>query len=142
MMKTSNKGINLIKKYEGFRSKAYLCPARIWTIGYGHTSGVKSGDVITEAQGEEYLRADLKEAENVINYHNLELNQNQFDALVSFVFNLGPGNFNRSTLLKLIKGSRYDVRIKAEFRKWVYGGGEVLNGLVKRRKEEAELYFS
>ena len=141
-MKTSNKGINLIKKYEGFRSKAYLCPARIWTIGYGHTSGVKSGDVITEAQGEEYLRADLKEAENVINYHNLELNQNQFDALVSFVFNLGPGNFNRSTLLKLIKGSRYDVRIKAEFRKWVYGGGEVLNGLVKRRKEEAELYFS
>ena len=141
-MKTSSKGINLIKKYEGFRSKAYLCPARIWTIGYGHTSGVKSGDVITEAQGEEYLRADLKEAENVINSHNLELNQNQFDALVSFVFNLGPGNFNRSTLLKLIKGSRYDVRIKAEFRKWVYGGGKVLNGLVKRRKEEAELYFS
>lgn len=141
-MEISNKGINLIKKYEGFRSKAYLCPARIWTIGYGHTSGVKSGDVITEAQGEEYLRADLKEAENVINSHNLELKQNQFDALVSFVFNLGPGNFNRSTLLKLIKGNKSDVRIKAEFRKWVYGGGEVLNGLVKRRKEEAELYFS
>ena len=102
-MKTSNKGIDLIKKYEGFRAKAYKCPADKWTIGYGHTLNVKSTDVIDKAQAEVFLRQDVEFAEKEVNRHNLNINQNQFDALVSFVFNLGVGNFARSTLLRKIK---------------------------------------
>lgn len=140
-MKTSDKGIELIKRHEGFRSRAYLCPAGVWTIGYGHTGGVKSGDVVTEAQAAELLRADLAHAESVVNAQGLNLNQNQFDALVSFVFNVGSGNFRKSTLLKVVRSNPADLRIKAEFDKWIYGGGKVLPGLVRRRKDEGDLYF-
>lgn len=141
-MKTSDKGIALIKAHEGFVPHAYRCPAGIWTIGYGHTSGVKPGDVITETQGEAFLRSDIALAERVVNAAGLKLTQNQFDALVSFVFNVGTGNFNRSTLLKYAKANTNDPRIRQEFSKWIYGGGKVLPGLIKRRKEEADLYFS
>ena len=141
-MKTSNKGIELIKKHEGFRAKAYKCPADKWTIGYGHTINVKSTDVITKEQGEYFLRQDVGYAEKEVNKYNLDINQNQFDALVSFVFNLGAGNFARSTLLRRIKAHPNDITIRREFVRWVYAGGKVLQGLVKRRKEEADLYFT
>ncbi|SFL10032.1 lysozyme [Porphyromonadaceae bacterium KH3CP3RA] len=141
-MKTSNRGIELIKAHEGFSSRAYLCPAGKWTIGYGHTGGVKSGDVITEAQGEALLRSDIATAERAVNKTGLKLTQNQFDALVSFVFNVGTGNFNRSTLLKSAKVSTNDPRIRQEFSRWIYADGKIEPGLVKRRKTEADLYFS
>lgn len=141
-MKTSDKGIDLIKKYEGFRAKAYKCPSDKWTIGYGHTLNVKSTDVIDKAQAEYFLRQDVEFAEKEVNRHNLNINQNQFDALVSFVFNLGVGNFARSTLLRKIKSNPDDPTIRKEFERWVYVGGKILTGLIKRRKEEANLYFT
>jgi len=141
-MKTSDKGIDLIKKYEGFRAKAYKCPSDKWTIGYGHTLNVKSTDVIDKAQAEYFLRQDVEFAEKEVNKHNLNINQNQFDALVSFVFNLGVGNFARSTLLRKIKSNPDDPTIRKEFERWVYAGGKILTGLIKRRKEEANLYFT
>lgn len=141
-MKTSNKGIELIKRHEGFRANAYRCPADVWTIGYGHTRGVNNGDVITKEQGERFLRQDLQEAEQAVNSQGLVLNQNQFDALVSFVFNVGHGNFSRSTLLRKLKVNTNDPTISYEFSRWKHGGGKVLPGLVKRRKEESEFYFN
>lgn len=141
-MTTSDLGIELIKKHEGFRSKAYRCSANVLTIGFGHTLNVKSTDVIDKAQAEVFLRQDVEFAEKEVNKHNLNINQNQFDALVSFVFNLGVGNFARSTLLKKIKSNPNDPAIKKEFERWIYAGGKVLNGLVRRRKEEADLYFT
>ena len=140
-MKASDKGIELIKKHEGFRAKAYKCPADKWTIGYGHTLNVKSTDVIDKAQAEVFLRQDVEFAEKEVNKHNLNINQNQFDALVSFVFNLGVGNFARSTLLRKIKSNANDPTIRREFERWIYAGGKILNGLVRRREEEANLYF-
>lgn len=140
-MKTSSKGIEFIKKHEGFRARAYQCPAGVWTIGYGHTRGVKSGDVIDKAQGERFLIQDVQTAEQEVNSHGLIINQNQFDALVSFVFNVGSGNFSRSTLLRKLKVNTNDSTISYEFSRWKHGGGKVLPGLVKRRKEESELYF-
>lgn len=140
-MKTSDKGIGLIKRFEGLRLKAYLCPAGKPTIGYGHTKGVKLGDVITEEEAEQLLLEDLIVVENEINKHNLDINQNQFDALVSFVYNVGVGNFRTSTLLKKIKANPNDKTIANEFKRWVYSNGKRLPGLVKRREEEAKLYF-
>lgn len=140
-MKTSNKGIELIKRHEGFRSKAYKCPADVWTIGYGHTRGVNNGDVITKEQGERFLRQDLQHAEGVVNSQHLNLTQCQFDALVSLVFNIGSGNFMRSTLLRKAKADANDSSIAYEFSRWKYGGGKVLPGLVRRRKDESDLYF-
>lgn len=140
-MKTSDNGIEFIKKHEGLRLKAYLCPSGKPTIGYGHTKGVKLGDVITEEEAEQLLREDLIVVENEINRHNLNLNQNQFDALVSFVYNVGIGNFRSSTLLKKIKANPNDESIANEFKRWVYSNGKRLPGLVKRREEEAKLYF-
>ena len=141
-MKTSDKGIDLIKKYEGLRLNAYLDAVGVWTIGFGHTLNVKSTDVITLDEAEYFLRQDVEFAEKEVNRHNLNINQNQFDALVSFVFNLGVGNFARSTLLRKIKSNPNDPTIRKEFERWIYAGGKVLNGLVRRRKEEADLYFA
>ena len=145
-MKTSTRGIALIKEFEGFRPKAYLCPAGIPTIGYGHTKGVKPGDTISERQGEQFLREDLAASEKVINALSLPLSQNQFDALVSFVFNVGSGNFTRSTLLKKVRVNTNDPSIAGEFAKWnkarVNGVLTVLPGLVRRRKAESDVYFS
>lgn len=147
-MKTSNKGIAMIKGHEGFRTRAYRCPAGVWTIGYGHTRSVNSGDVITESQAEKLLRGDLETAERAILAHKLPLSQNQFDALVSFVFNVGTGNFSRSSLLKKAKVNVNDASIATEFRKWnkarnpKTGKLEVLPGLVRRREDELKLYFT
>lgn len=141
-MTTSDLGIELIKKHEGFRSKAYRCSANVLTIGFGHTLNVKSTDVINKEQAEYFLRQDVKSAESDVNREKLNLTQNQFDALVSFVFNLGVGNLKKSTLLRKVKANPNDPTIRAEFERWIYAGGKVLNGLVKRRKEEADLYFT
>lgn len=132
----------MIAGHEGLRLEAYLCPAGVWTIGYGHTKGAKPGMTITRQRAEALLKEDLLTAENTVNRLYLKLNQNQFDALVSFVFNVGSGNFLRSTLLKKIQANANDPAIAAEFNKWNRGGGRVLPGLVKRRQQEAELYFS
>lgn len=141
-MKTSDNGIRFIKGHEGFVPRAYRCPAGVWTIGYGHTDGVRPTDSITEAQGEALLRKDVATAEKAVNKQGLKLTQNQFDVLVSFVFNVGTGNFMRSTLLKYAKADANDLRIKQEFARWIFGGGKRLPGLAKRRAEESKLYFS
>jgi len=145
-VRTGNSGIQLIKKHEGFVPRAYLCPAGVWTIGYGHTSGVMNGQVITPEIGEMYLRSDLADAENAVNRERLNLTQNQFDALVSFVFNCGAGNFRASTLLKRVRVNPNDPAIRGEFAKWnkarINGVLAPLAGLTKRRRDEANLYFT
>ena len=140
-MKTSRTGIELIKAHEGLRLNAYLCPAGIATIGYGHTYNVKIGDRITSEQAEKFLIDDLIVAETEVNRYGLHLNQNQYDALVSFVYNVGARNFRSSTLLKRLKDNPNDPDIAKQFGRWVYGGGKVLQGLIRRRKDEAKLYF-
>ena len=141
-MKTSPKGIALIKEFEGLRLKAYLCPGGVWTIGYGLTAGVKPGMVISEAQAEEYLKADLIAFERYLNGLGLVINQNQFDALVSFIYNVGTGNFYSSTLLRKVRANPQDNSIMDEFLRWVYSKGRVLPGLQRRRLAEMKLYFS
>ena len=141
-MNVSETGIQLIKKFEGCVLKAYKCPAGIWTIGYGHTSGVKEGQAITREQAEELLIQDLRPFEiGVNNLVNVPLNQNQFDALVSFCYNLGTGNLKNSTLLKLLNKGDYNGAAE-QFDRWVYAGGKKLNGLVKRRAEEKKLFLT
>ena len=141
-MKTSPKGISLIKEFEGLRLKAYKCPGGVWTIGYGHTAGVKPGMLISKAQAEEYLKADLIAFERYLNGLGLALNQNQFDALISFIYNVGTGNFSNSTLLRKVRANPQDNSIMDEFLRWVYSKGRVLPGLQRRRLAEMKLYFS
>lgn len=140
-MKTGSKGIALIKSYEGLKLEAYKCPAGVWTIGYGHTKGVIEGQVITKDQADIFLKEDLSDAEKAVNKQNVLFTQNQFDALVSFTYNLGSGNLEMSTLLKKAKVGPNDVTIKSEFAKWNKAKGEILNGLIRRREAEANLYF-
>lgn len=140
-MTTSKTGLALIAAHEGLKLKAYLCPAGVPTIGYGHTKGVRMGDTITPDQADEFLREDLADAEKAVNAQGLKINQNQYDALVSFTFNVGVGNFGKSTLLKKVKANADDPAIRNEFARWNKGGGKVLPGLTRRRKEEADLYF-
>lgn len=140
-MKISKQGIELIKKYEGLRLKAYKCPSNIWTIGYGHTKNVVKGMYITGKQAESFLKDDLKVFEEAVNsYVKVELNQNQFDALVSFSFNCGTGSLKKSTLLKKLNNKNYEEAAN-EFLRWNKSNGIVLEGLVKRRKEERELFL-
>lgn len=139
-MRTTTGTKNRIKKFEGLRLKAYVCAAGVCTIGYGHTSGVKPGDIITQAQADAFFEADIATVEKQINALSLNLGQYQFDAVVSFCFNLGIGNFKGSTLYKKIKADAYDSTIPAEFKKWIYGGGKILPGLVSRREWEAKRY--
>lgn len=141
-MRTSQRGINLIKQHEGLRLEAYRCPAGIYTIGYGHTAGVRRGDVIDERRAEQLLAEDLKKFEAVVNRECPGVNQNQFDALVSFTFNLGETNLRKSALLKCVKANPDNVNIRTEFLRWNKSKGEVLPGLIRRRKAEADLYFS
>ena len=141
-MKTSQKGIDFIKRHEALRLHAYKDAVGVWTIGYGHTLTAREGMVITEKEAEKLLKQDLKTAEDEINKHLLPLKQHQFDSLVSFVFNVGIGAFRRSTLLKRLKMDVKHPDIVNQFNRWVYGGGKILKGLVKRRKEEANLYLN
>lgn len=141
-MRTSQAGINLIKQFESLRLEAYRCPADIWTIGYGHTAGVRRGDRIDEQKAEQLLAEDLRQFEAVVSRECPGVNQNQFDALVSFTFNLGTRNFIKSTLLKCVKANPQSVNIRDEFSRWNKAKGMVLSGLIRRRKAEADLYFS
>ena len=141
-MKASERAYSLIRQFEGLRLTAYRCPAGIWTIGYGHTSGVVMGMVITKEQAEGLLRQDIATAEKIVSAECPNLRQCQFDALVSFVFNAGGGNFRKSTLLKKVKANPDDNSIMDEFLRWVYAKGVVLPGLQKRRLAEMRLYFS
>ena len=139
----SQRGIDLIKEFEGFRSKAYKCPAGVWTIGYGHTAGVKPGMTVTREQGEAMLRKDLKIYERHVSeaLGDVQTSQGQWDALVSFCYNAGPGNLRKSSMLRLHKQGKYQAAAQA-FMAWTKGGGRVLPGLVRRRKAEKALYLS
>lgn len=144
----SNKGIALVKQYEGLKLKAYKCSAGVWTIGYGTTiyedgSKVKEGDVITKERAEILLAKDLERRWFAIRnqFAKVRINQNQIDAILSFTYNLGIGALNGSTLLKKIKLNPDDPTIRDEFNKWVNAKGKRSNGLVKRRAAEADLYF-
>lgn len=140
-MRTSQKGIDLIKKFEGCRLEAYKCPAGIWTIGYGHTKGVKDGMIITQEQAEEFLREDLRIFEQTVeSCVKVPLSQNQFDALVSFCYNCGSGALRTSTLLRLLNDGKYSDAGK-QFLRWNKAGGRVLAGLTRRREEEKKLFL-
>ena len=144
-MKTSPKGIELIKHYEGLKLTAYLCPASVDTIGYGTTRypdgrQVKPGDTITKEQAEEYLVNDLKYIEVKVSRHFKTINQDQFDAVVSWVYNLGFGNLLASTLRRKIMADPNDPSIHGEWVKWVYAGKIKLDGLRRRRESEYVLY--
>lgn len=141
-MKASVDAYELIKQFEGLRLEAYLCPAGIWTIGYGHTSGVSPNSFITIQEADEYLHRDVAAIEMQLNKLNLSLRQCQLDAIVSFVFNVGIGNFKASTLLAKIRINPDDNSIIDEFLRWVYANGKVMRGLQKRRLTEMKLYFS
>ena len=139
-MKISNTGIDLIKHFEGCETEAYLCPAGVPTIGYGHIKGVQMGDVITETQAHEMLVEELDEYESYINdLVTVSLNQNQFDAMVSWVYNLGGGNLRASTLLKVLNSGDY-AGVPAQMMRWNKAGGKVLEGLTRRRQAEADLF--
>lgn len=147
--KTGQLGLNLIRKFEGFYAKPYLCPAGIPTIGYGATYYPNGKRVtlqdaaITEQQAEEMLVSMLKTYEqSVDSFTRDDINQNQFDALVCFAYNLGVQNLKISTLLKKVNTNPNDMGITAEFLKWTKAGGKVLTGLIRRRQAEADLYFT
>jgi len=147
--KVSEKGISLIKAHEGLRLKPYLCPANVATIGYGNTfyeDGKKvnlKDSMITESRAVELLKFTLNKFEQYVDSYCVDtITQNQFDALVSFCFNLGPANLKNSTLLKKVNKDPNDPTIRQEFMKWTKAGGRTLKGLVKRRESEADLYFS
>lgn len=141
-MRISDAGLALIKQAEGGELTAYQDAAGVWTIGYGHTRGVKAGDRITQAQAEALLREDIRVAETVVSTNvKTALTQHQADALCSFVFNLGAGHFVRSALLKKLNAG--DINGAAdEFSRWIYADGKRLNGLVRRRAAERALFLS
>lgn len=139
-MTTSRLGLRLIKDFEGLRLAAYNCPAGVPTIGWGHTKGVKMGQVITEAQACDYLAEDVAPIERLLNTIGINFRQEQFDALVSWIFNLGTGNFQHSTLLKKIMSDASDEEVCAEIVKWVNSNGKPLSGLKKRRVAEANMF--
>ena len=142
-MKTSQNGIELIKKFEGCRLETYICPAGVFTIGYGHTGAdVKSSMKITQEEAETLLKNDLKAFERgVQRIIKKELTQNQFDALVSFAYNLGLENLKKSTLAKLINQGKIK-EASSQFERWVYANGVKLNGLIRRRKAEKDLFIA
>ena len=141
MKRISDIGLKKLKEFEGLRKEAYYDAAGVPTIGYGHTKGVRMGDVISEYWAEMFLKADLYDVEKQVDSLGLDLNQPQFDALVSFAFNLGFYKLKTSTLLKTIKEGGSMRAIKKEFKRWVYAGGQKLRGLEKRREWEARRFF-
>ena len=139
-MNVSQNCVELIKHFEGFEDTAYLCPANVWTIGYGRTRNVKEGDRITEPQAERDLLEELEEFKHqVLHSVKVELTQNELDALTSWTYNLGVGNLNSSTLLKKLNAGSKD-EVPAEMLRWNKASGKVLAGLTKRREAEAELW--
>lgn len=144
-MKISQQGLNLIKSHEGLRLEAYPDPGtggEPWTIGYGHTKGVKQGDVIDDETATQFLRDDVSWVEDCVNEAvDVDLTQNQFDALCSFVFNVGCGAFQGSTLLRLLNAGNYEAA-RQQFARWDKAAGKVMAGLTRRRREEAEVFHA
>jgi lysozyme len=146
-MRLTKKGIDLLHHFEGCKLKAYLCPAKVWTIGWGNTryedgTPVKEGDEITQERADKlFLNIVDTFAEGVRKRLLQPIGENRFNALVSFAYNVGLTNFGRSTLLKKINANPDDETIRDEFMKWNRGGGVVLSVLTRRRKAEADLYF-
>jgi len=139
-MKISNKGLAIIKHFEGFREHAYLDTGKVPTIGYGTTKGVRLGQVVTQAQAEIFLVRDVAEAEAAVSrLVKVKLNQDQFDALVCFTYNLGQGNFSGSTLLSLLNQGHYD-QVSTQLLRWNKDNGRVIEGLTRRRKAEGVLF--
>ena len=136
----NQEGLNLIKSFEGLRLKSYQCPSRIWTIGYGHTRTTKPNTIITEDVADILLADDLNTFERgVERLVTVPLTDNQFSALVSFSFNVGLGNLESSTLLRLLNRGWYD-QVPAQLMRWTRANGEVLGGLARRRAAEAQLW--
>ena len=139
-MQISEEGKNLIKKFEGCELEAYKCAAGVWTIGYGHIKTAVEGMKIDQATANELFDEEMGEYETYVNTAvTVPLSQNQFDALVSWVFNLGNGNLNASTMLKVINSGDH-AGVPAQIKRWNKAGGKVLDGLVRRREAEALLY--
>ena len=142
IMKTSDVGVEMIKEFEGKKQVAYQDPAGVWTIGYGHTKGVEKGQLCIEKTCDRFLREDLEEVEEYIDrLVEVPLTQKQYDALVAWTFNLGPTNLKESTMLRKLNYGDYES-VPEEMRRWNKAGGEVLNGLVRRRDAEANLFSS
>ena len=137
----TQRGLDLIKHFESFRSEPYICAGGYLSVGYGHV--IKPNEVfleVTEAEAEALLLADVAIAErSVLRLIRIPLEDNRFDALVSFTFNVGGGGFQRSTLRQKVNREEHE-EVPDEFRKWVYAGGRKLKGLIKRRELEASLY--
>lgn len=138
---------NFVKTWEGLKLKAYKDIAGIWTIGYGMTfypngTSVKAGDTITAKQADEMFAQTLQKfAQGVEDSIKTKVTNNQFAALVSFAYNVGLGAFRKSTLLKLVNENPNNPEIRQQFMRWVYSGGNRVQGLVNRREKEANLYF-
>ena len=141
-MKISLEGLSLIKRFEGCRLKAYKCSAGVLTIGYGHTGGVTETDTITQDDANKLLQEDVAKFEEYVDDNVIvELNQGQFDALVAWTFNLGPGNLRESTMLKKLNEADY-TSVPNEMKRWNKAGGKTLDGLIRRRKAESLLFES
>lgn len=144
-MQISEAGIELIKRFEGYSARAYPDPAtgaEPWTIGYGHTKGVQNGDQTDIEQATRWLYDDVREALDAIQRGvAIPLNQNQIDALASFIYNVGAGNFYRSTLIRKINEGNF-TEAADEFLKWDHAGGKVMAGLTRRRNAEREMFLS
>jgi len=139
-MNINDKGLELIKQMEGFRADPYICPAGVLTVGYGHTGNVTGS--VTEEEAEELLKEDVKKAEETIEATvKTPLNENQFSALVSFIYNVGSGAFKSSTLKKHLDAGNFDAAAN-QFDRWVFAGGRKLPGLIKRRAAEKELFLT
>lgn len=136
------RGLDIVKKSESLRLRAYKDTGGVWTIGYGHTRGVKPGQVCTRAQADRWLVEDVRSAEDdVRNLVRVDLNDNQFSALVSFVFNIGGDQFRKSTLLKNLNAGDYDLAAD-EFLRWVYDNKKTPAGLEVRRQMERALFLT
>jgi lysozyme len=146
-MKLNKEGIKLMHDFEDCKLEAYLCPAKKWTIGWGNTfyedgKPVKQGDKITQERADQLFMIVAEDfAKRVRTLVKKTLTENQFSAIVCFTYNVGVANLSKSTLLKKVNVNPLDQSIKDEFMKWNKVAGKVLNGLTRRRKAEAELYF-
>ena len=139
-MQTSEEGKSLIKKFEGCKLDAYLCSANVWTCGWGATRGVKEGDSWSQSYADERFDGDIVEFEDYVkSYVEVPLEQYQFDALVAWVYNLGPNNLKESTMLKVLNEGKYEL-VPSEMKRWNKAGGEVLEGLERRRLAESMLF--
>lgn len=139
-MKASQILIDHIKKSESYRLTAYQDTGGVWTIGYGHTACVRKGDKITPYQAEQILKEDLQNFEAEANKCRNITTQGKYDAILDFIYNCGPANWNSSTLKKYIEGGRKTWEIQEQFLRWVNAGGKKLGGLVTRRIWEANRF--